>query len=64
MNESNMSSVDAHGKSCWNCDYQQIGGDTFLGKCTWFSKHNHEKDKDIPPNIVDIGCKHFVQRGR
>ena len=25
--------------NCWDCSYQQIGGDIFLGKCTWFSKH-------------------------
>jgi hypothetical protein len=50
------------GKSCWDCAYQQIAGDTFLGKCTWFSKHKREKDKEIPPEVVDAGCKHFVQR--
>lgn len=59
MDENNMPSTE-EGKSCWNCGYQQIGCDTFLGKCTWFSKHNHERDKDIPPNIIDIGCKHFI----
>jgi len=50
------------GESCWDCAYQQIAGDTFLGKCTWFSKRKRGKDKDIPPNIVDTGCKLFVQR--
>jgi hypothetical protein len=55
------STVD--GRSCWNCVYQQIAGDTFLGKCTWFSKHKREKDKEIPPERVDVGCKYFVQRG-
>jgi hypothetical protein len=52
----------ASGNSCWNCTYQQIAGDTFLGKCTWFSKHKQEKDKEIPPEVVDVGCKHFVRR--
>lgn len=50
-------------RSCWNCGYQQIAGDTFLGKCTWFSKHKQEKDKDITPKVVDVGCKYFVQKG-
>jgi len=50
-------------KNCWFCNYQQIAGDTFLGKCTWFSKQKHQQDKEIPPDIVDVGCKHFVQRG-
>lgn len=50
-------------RSCWDCAHQQIAGDTFLGKCTWFSKHKREKDKEIPPDVVDIGCKHFIHRG-
>jgi len=62
MDENNIPSAE-DGKSCWDCGYQQIGGDTFLGKCTWFSKHKREKDKEIPPEVVDIGCKHFVRRG-
>jgi hypothetical protein len=53
----------ASGRSCWSCIYQQIAGDTFLGKCTWFSKHKRERDKEIPPEVVDVGCKHFVHRG-
>jgi hypothetical protein len=62
MNENN-NSIHAAGGNCWDCTYQQIGGETFLGKCTWFSKHKREKDKDIPPEVVDAGCKHFVRRG-
>jgi len=49
-------------RNCWSCTYQLIAGDTFLGKCTWFSKHKREKDKEIPPDKVDVGCKHFIQR--
>ena len=45
--------------SCWDCSYQQLGGkDTFLGFCTWFIKKG-EKMKDIPPHVVDKGCKYF-----
>lgn len=51
------------GINCWGCNYQQIAGDTFLGKCTWFSKHKREKDKDITSKVVDTGCKYFVPRG-
>ena len=51
-------------KNCWGCDYQQIAGDTFLGKCTWFSKHKQEKDKEIPSEMVDIGCKYYAPRSR
>ena len=63
MNESKKTTAAVSGKSCWDCSYQQIAGDTFLGKCTWFSKHKREKDKDITPKVVDVGCKYFVQRG-
>jgi len=60
MNEN--TSAGSSNKSCWNCSYQQIGGDTFLGKCTWFSKKNNKPDKEIPPDVVDVGCKQFVKR--
>lgn len=46
-------------QNCWTCDYQQTTDDTFLGKCTWFSKHKNEKAKEIPPNRVDVGCKYW-----
>jgi hypothetical protein len=62
-NEDNKSAASKGKKSCWDCGYQQIAGDTFLGKCTWFSKHNRGQDKEIPAHIVDVGCDHFVQRG-
>jgi hypothetical protein len=64
MNEGNKTTVAASGKNCWDCSYQQIAGDTFLGKCTWFSKHKQEQNKDIPPEVVDVGCKLFVKRGK
>lgn len=50
--------MSVEGKSCWNCDYQQIGGDTFLGICTYFSTVGKE-NKDIPSAIVDKGCKYW-----
>jgi len=63
MSKDNKIAGVESGITCWDCKYQQIAGDTFLGKCTWFSEHKREKNKDIPPEVVDIGCKHFVQRG-
>ena len=63
MYEDKKIAAGRSGKSCWDCSYQQIAGDSFLGKCTWFSKHKREKDKDITPKVVDVGCKYFVQRG-
>ena len=55
-------SVDSSKKSCWDCSYQQLGGIEFFGKCTWFSKYKQEPDKEIPPDVVDVGCKQFVKR--
>ena len=49
-------------RNCWDCNYQKIGGDSFLGICTWFSKHRNMRDKEILPSKVDIGCKYFEQR--
>ncbi len=56
--------ADAEGRrKCWNCIYQQaMTGDTFLGKCTWFTRNNKGQDKEIPPEVVDSGCKHFIDR--
>lgn len=48
--------------SCWNCGYQIIGGITFLGKCSWFSVVKNANNKDIPPQVVDVGCKYFTKR--
>lgn len=48
-------------RSCWTCADQQIGGNTFLGLCKWFERHGGEK-KEIPPKVVDAGCKHWRQR--
>ena len=46
-------------QNCWDCAYNDIQGNTFLGRCTWFSKHGKGENKDIPPEIVDSGCKYF-----
>jgi hypothetical protein len=48
-------------RSCWNCAYQQIGGDSFLGMCTFFS-HVGKPNKEIPANIADVGCKQWAQK--
>ena len=46
-------------KSCWTCHQQQIGGVTFLGLCKFPAKNNPDRNKPIPHNIVDIGCKNW-----
>lgn len=47
--------------SCWKCAYQQIGGDSFLGMCTFFSRVG-KANKEIPANVVDVGCKQWAPR--
>jgi hypothetical protein len=47
---------------CWVCAYQQIGGGSFLGVCRWFEEHGQPK-KEIPPTVVDVGCKWWKERG-
>ena len=41
--------------NCWNCKYQQRGGDTFLGYCLYWEQLDKDK-KEIPPHVVDKGC--------
>lgn len=48
-------------KSCWTCEFQKIGGPTFLGVCTFFATVG-KPNKDIPPQMVDVGCKYWMQR--
>ena len=49
-------------KNCWSCGYlQNEGHDTFLGLCTYFSTKGHP-NRDIPPNVADVGCPYFVAK--
>lgn len=48
-------------RTCWTCEFQKIGSSTFLGVCTYFSTVG-KPNKDIPPNLVDVGCKYWKQR--
>lgn len=46
-------------RCCWLCRYQDLDGETFLGRCTWFPRHGKGPPKEIPPEVVDKGCKFF-----
>jgi hypothetical protein len=49
-------------KKCWNCKYQKhYEVTTLFGICTWFS-HNGKKDKEIPKDKAEIGCKFFIPK--
>ena len=46
---------------CWTCKYQQKGGMTLLGFCKYWEEIGEEK-KEIPPHIVDRGCKYYKEK--
>ena len=48
-------------KECWTCQYQNIPKNSFLGECTYFINKG-QKSKDIPPHIVDKGCKYYIKK--
>jgi len=50
-------------RSCWTCAYQRIGGDTFLGLCACPAKNNPDRNKPIPPAIIDQGCGNWKPKG-
>ena len=45
-------------KQCWTCKYQQKGGMNLFGSCLYWEELG-EKKKEIPVNIVDVGCKYY-----
>lgn len=47
--------------NCWTCADHKIGGMTFLGACLWFVAQGKEA-KEIPPHVVDKGCKHWRKK--
>ena len=42
--------------NCWDCGLNKLGGNTFFGYCLYWEQLGKEK-KEIPPDIVDKGCK-------
>lgn len=48
--------------NCWNCKFQNLANDTFLGLCTWFKIHKNQQPKEILPDRVDKGCKFFQSK--
>ena len=54
----------ADDRSCWTCRYQKnTSPDTFLGLCTRPAPSNPDRNKEIPPEFVDKGCKLWGPRG-
>lgn len=47
---------------CWSCRFQKIGGYTFLGQCRKPARNNPTGEKEIPPEIVDKGCRFWEER--
>ena len=42
-------------KSCWNCTYQDLESSSLYGDCLYFETIGKKK-KEIPSNIVEVGC--------
>ena len=53
--------MESQSHNCWNCKFQKLGGDTFLGYCLYFELKGEPK-KPIPPEIVDKGCKFYIEK--
>jgi len=45
--------------NCWNCKYIDLSGVYFPGRCTWFKEVKELEPKEIPGDMVDVGCKFF-----
>ncbi len=52
------------GTACWDCYFRRDFENTFLGICTWFEAHGKGPNKDIPPALVEKGCKHWKKKQR
>ena len=52
-----MEKIDS---SCWNCGYRKGKQISLFGVCLYFL-HIGKEAKEIPSNIVDKGCKHYMK---
>jgi len=46
---------------CWDCVFHKGAGQTLLGYCHYFEQVNRPP-KEIPPRMVDLGCR-FKKQG-
>ena len=51
-----MTDAKDNARTCWDCRFQQVGGNAFLGMCTYFKTLGKE-NREIPASVVDKGCK-------
>lgn len=50
-------------KSCWTCRHQNINSQlTLIGNCMYPAKNNPERNKPVPPEIVDKGCRNWQEK--
>lgn len=54
--------MDPDARCCWTCTYQQTGGSNFLGWCRWFTVHQNVGAKEIPSEVVDVGCGEYERK--
>ena len=48
-------------RECWNCTYQHMPLESFLGECSYFVRKGM-KPKPIPPHVVSRGCKYWSKK--
>ena len=52
----------ASSTACWDCEFRRDFENTFLGICTWFETHGKGPNKNIPPALVEKGCKQWKKK--
>ena len=55
-------STRASSTACWDCNFRRDIGDSFLGVCAWFEAHGKGPNKNIPPALVEKGCKQWKKK--
>jgi hypothetical protein len=50
--------------ACWDCNFMDMSGVYFPGRCTWFREVKKEEPKEIPSEKVNTGCGLFSPKER
>lgn len=54
-------SQNSDARGCWDCGYRQNKQLSLFGMCTYFELLGMEL-KEIPPEVVDKGCKNWASK--
>ena len=53
-------SIGKEEDNCWNCFYRKESNMSSFGYCTYFSEYLNKENKEIPENVINIGCTFFL----